>query len=118
MAGSEADKQPEAEAESAPDGESAAKRPSLADFLKPAPRSKRSMPPAAEPSTVAEVPAPSSSNNLGALFSEAPIPRSRRRSSFLPPPHEAEPDEASSDASLVEETQRSDADDRREVVDD
>jgi hypothetical protein len=83
MAGSEADRQPDDEAESS----SRTERPSLADFLKPPPRSKSSMPPPPETASVADVPpVQSEPRNLGDLFSEAPVPRSRRRSSLLPHP--------------------------------
>jgi tetratricopeptide (TPR) repeat protein len=46
------------------------------------------MPPAPEPVTVVEVPAAitNTTSDLGSLFSEAPVPRSRRRSSLLPQP--------------------------------
>jgi tetratricopeptide (TPR) repeat protein len=49
------------------------------------------MPPAPEPVTVVEVPAAISNptSDLGALFLEAPVPRSRRHSSLLPQPPSA-----------------------------
>jgi len=80
MAGSEADNQPDEGAESS----SRAPRPSLADFLKPPPPSKSSMPPPPEATTAAEVPHEIPTKGLGELFAEAPVPRSRRRSSVIP----------------------------------